>query len=156
MAHVLTATDSTALHELASQLRVDSILTSTTAGSGHLSSSMSAADLMAVLLARHLRYDWQHPDDQRNDHLMFSKGHASPLLYAMFAAAGAVSEDAPLTGFRRSGSRLQPQPCPARAPLRRHRGADHGSDLGGRREAHRRRLRSLHARSRRPGQAGEA
>jgi transketolase len=41
---------------------------------------MSAADLMAVLLARHLRYDWQLPDDPRNDHLIFSKGHASPLL----------------------------------------------------------------------------
>lgn len=109
---MLTATDSTTLHELASQLRVDSILTSTAAGSGHPSSSMSAADLMAVLLARHLRYDWQHPDDPRNDHLIFSKGHASPLLYAMFAAAGAISENELLTGFRRAGSRLQGHPTP--------------------------------------------
>ena len=54
---------------------------------------MSAADLMAVLLARHLRYDWQRPDDPANDHLIFSKGHASPLLYSMFKAAGVVSDD---------------------------------------------------------------
>ena len=47
--------------------------------SGHPTSSMSAADLMAVLLAKHLRYDFDDPDDPRNDHLVFSKGHASPL-----------------------------------------------------------------------------
>src|ERR1700722_4746479 len=77
--------------ELAQQLRVDSIRCSTQAGSGHPTSSMSAADLMAVLLARHLRYDWQHPEHPANDHLIFSKGHASPLLYSMFKAAGVVS-----------------------------------------------------------------
>ena len=49
------------IRELAAQLRVDSIRCSTAAGSGHPTSSMSAADLMAVLLARHLRYDWQRP-----------------------------------------------------------------------------------------------
>jgi transketolase len=109
----MTATpDTAALHELATQLRVDSILASTAAGSGHPSSSMSAADVMAVLLARYLRYDWQHPDDPRNDHLIFSKGHASPLLYAMFAAAGAIDEEELLTGFRRFGSRLQGHPTP--------------------------------------------
>jgi transketolase len=109
---MLATTDATTLRELAGQLRIDSILTSTAAGSGHPSSSMSAADLMAVLLARHLRYDWQHPDDPRNDHLIFSKGHASPLLYSMFAAAGAIGEEELLTGFRRAGSRLQGHPTP--------------------------------------------
>jgi transketolase len=49
--------------ELAQQLRVDSFRCSTPAGSGHPTSSMSAADVMAVLLARHLRYDWQRPDE---------------------------------------------------------------------------------------------
>jgi transketolase len=107
-----TSLSISAVQALATQLRVDSILCSTAAGSGHPSSSMSAADLMAVLLSRHLRYDWQHPDDPRNDHLIFSKGHASPLLYAMFAAAGAISEDELLTGFRRIGSRLQGHPTP--------------------------------------------
>ena len=72
------------VHELAQQLRVDSVRCSTAAGSGHPTSSMSAADLMAVLMTRHLRYDWQRPDEPSNDHLIFSKGHASPLLYSMF------------------------------------------------------------------------
>jgi len=53
--------------ELAQQLRVDSIRCSTAAGSGHPTSSMSAADVMAVLLARYLRYDWERPDDPAND-----------------------------------------------------------------------------------------
>jgi len=100
------------LTSLAAQLRVDSILCSTAAGSGHPTSSMSAADLMAVLLSRHLRYDWARPDDARNDHLIFSKGHASPLLYSMFVAAGVVDEDELLAGFRRAGSRLQGHPTP--------------------------------------------
>jgi transketolase len=100
------------VRELAQQLRVDSIRCSTAAGSGHPTSSMSAADLMAVLLARHLRYDWQRPDDPANDHLIFSKGHASPLLYSMFKAAGVVSDDELVNGYRRFGSRLEGHPTP--------------------------------------------
>ena len=98
--------------ELAAQLRVDSIRCSTAAGSGHPTSSMSAADLMAVLMARYLRYDWQRPDDPANDHLIFSKGHASPLLYSMFKAAGVVSDEELITGYRRFGSRLEGHPTP--------------------------------------------
>jgi transketolase len=98
--------------ELAQQLRVDSIRCSTAAGSGHPTSSMSAADVMAVLLARHLRYDWQRPDDPANDHLIFSKGHASPLLYSMFKAAGVVSDDELVSRYRRFGSRLEGHPTP--------------------------------------------
>ena len=100
------------VHELAQQLRVDSIRSSTAAGSGHPTSSMSAADLMAVLLARHFRYDWERPDDPANDHLIFSKGHASPLLYSMFKAAGVVSDDELINGYRRFGSPLQGHPTP--------------------------------------------
>ena len=100
------------LSELAQQLRVDSIRCSTAAGSGHPTSAMSAADLMAVLLARHLRYDWDSPAEPGNDHLIFSKGHASPLLYAMFKAAGAITDQELVTGFRRFGSQLQGHPTP--------------------------------------------
>ncbi len=75
------------LHELAQQLRVDSIRCSTEAGSGHPTSSMSAADLMAVLMSESLRYDFDNPQTPNNDHLIFSKGHASPLLYSMYKAA---------------------------------------------------------------------
>jgi transketolase len=98
--------------ELAQQLRVDSIRSSTEAGSGHPTSSMSAADLMAVLLARHLRYDWQDPERPGNDHLIFSKGHASPLLYSMFKAAGVVSDDELIHQYRQFGSRLAGHPTP--------------------------------------------
>jgi transketolase len=97
--------------ELGQQLRVDSVRSSSAAGSGHPTSSMSAADLMAVLMAKYLHYDFDHPDDPRNDHLIFSKGHASPLLYAMYKAAGAISDDEMLT-FRRFGSRLEGHPTP--------------------------------------------
>src|SRR2546427_4150102 len=97
--------------ELARQLRIDSIRCSTAAGSGHPTSSLSAADLMAVLLAGHLRYDFAHPDDPANDHLIFSKGHASPLVYAVFKAAGAISDDELMT-FRKFGSKLEGHPTP--------------------------------------------
>ncbi|MGD3111365.1 transketolase [Streptomyces sp. YGL11-2] len=100
------------IFELAQQLRVDSVRASTAAGSGHPTSSLSAADLMAVLMARHLRYDWDAPDNPAGDHLIFSKGHASPLLYAMFKAAGAVSDDELMTTYRRFGHRLQGHPTP--------------------------------------------
>jgi transketolase len=98
--------------ELGQQLRVDSIRSSAVTKSGHPTSSMSAADLMAVLLAKYLRYDFARPDDPHNDHLIFSKGHASPLLYSMFKAAGAI-DDEELLSFRTFGSRLQGHPTPA-------------------------------------------
>jgi transketolase len=100
------------VRELAAQLRVDSIRCSTEAGSGHPTSSMSAADLMAVLVTRHFRYDWQRPDDPANDHLIFSKGHASPLLYSLFKAVGVISDDELMTGYRQFGSRLEGHPTP--------------------------------------------
>jgi transketolase len=104
-------TDPAALRELAAQLRVDSIRASTAAGSGHPTSSMSAADLLAVLLADHLRYDFDEPGNPANDHLIFSKGHASPLLYSVYKAAGAISLD-DLLSFRRFGSRFEGHPTP--------------------------------------------
>ncbi len=99
------------IHQLAQRLRIDSIRAADAASSGHPTSSMSAADLMAVLMARHLRYDYDAPENPNNDHLIFSKGHASPLVYAMFAAAGAITDEELLT-FRRFGSRLEGHPTP--------------------------------------------
>src|ERR671928_2258801 len=98
--------------ELGQQLRVDSIRAAAVTKSGHPTSSMSAADLMAVLLAKYPRYDFDDPDNPANDHLVFSKGHASPLLYSLYKAAGAVSDEELLT-FRVFGSRLQGHPTPA-------------------------------------------
>jgi transketolase len=97
--------------ELAQQLRVDSIRSSDAGGSGHPTSSMSAADLMAVLLDGHLRLDFDDPTGPARDHLVFSKGHASPLLYSMFKAAGAISDEE-LLSFRKLGSRLEGHPTP--------------------------------------------
>jgi transketolase len=112
MATASRASTQVDLHrELARQLRADSIRCSTAAGSGHPTSSLSAADLIAVLLASHLRYDWSKPKDPANDHLIFSKGHASPLYYAMLRAAGAI-DDAELMTFRKLGSRLEGHPTP--------------------------------------------
>lgn len=101
--------------ELGQQLRVDSIRCSTAGGSGHPTSSMSAADLIAVLLDGHLTLDFAHPEDPRNDHLIFSKGHASPLYYSMLKAAGAI-DDAELLTFRKLDSRLEGHPTPRIPP----------------------------------------
>jgi transketolase len=107
--HVMT--DHDLWRELGQQLRVDSIRSSSAAGSGHPTSSMSAADLMAVLMAKHLHYDFNAPKDPNNDHLIFSKGHASPLVYAIYKAAGGISDDEMLT-FRKLGSRIEGHPTP--------------------------------------------
>src|SRR4051794_22577125 len=102
--------------ELAAQLRVDSIRCTTAAGSGHPTSSLSAADLMAVLMSKYLRFDWGDPRAANNDRLIFSKGHACPLLYAMFKAAGAISDEE-LLSLRQPGSRLEGHPNPRVLPL---------------------------------------
>jgi transketolase len=108
----MTTAQAGVIGNLAAQLRVDSIRCSTQAGSGHPTSSLSAADLMAVLLERHLRYDWDQPSLPANDHLIFSKGHASPLLYSMYRAVGVVDEDELINTYRQFGSRLQGHPTP--------------------------------------------
>src|SRR5215216_5642003 len=97
--------------ELGQQLRVDAVRASAKAASGHPTSSMSAADLAAVLLAEHLRYDFDNPKNPANDRLVFSKGHASPLVYGLFRAAGAIDEDEFMT-YRQYGSRLEGHPTP--------------------------------------------
>jgi transketolase len=98
-------------HELGQQLRVDSVRAAAATSSGHPTSSMSAADLMAVLIDKYLRYDFGAPESPANDHLIFSKGHASPLLYSIYRAVGAITEDELLT-FREMGSRLEGHPTP--------------------------------------------
>jgi transketolase len=97
--------------ELGQQLRVDSIRPAASAKSGHPSSGMSAADLMAVLLAKYLRYDFDNPKDPANDRLVFSKGHASTLLYAMLRAAGAISDEELMT-YRQFDSIFEGHPTP--------------------------------------------
>src|ERR1700751_5684980 len=72
---------------------------------------MSAPDLMAVLLAKYYRYDFDKPKDPANDRLVFSKGHASALLYAMYKAAGVISDEELLT-YREFSSVFAGHPPP--------------------------------------------
>src|SRR3954464_497557 len=103
--------DAEHLRELGQQLRVDSIRCAAAAKSGHPSSGMSAADLMAVLLANYLRYDFDQPHDPHNDRLVFSKGHPSTLVYAMYRAAGVISDEELMT-YRQFGSIFEGHPTP--------------------------------------------
>jgi transketolase len=100
------------LERIARQMRHHILVSTTGAGSGHPTSSLSAADLMAGLLFGDIfRYDIQNPGHPNNDRLIFSKGHASPLLYALWAAAGVLSAD-DLQTYRRFGSPLEGHPTP--------------------------------------------
>ena len=98
-------------NELAAQFAVDSIRASTAAGSGHPTSSMSAAHLLAVLYADHLRYDVSDPKSRANDRFVLSKGHASPLMFSVLKAIGAISDEQ-LLSFRKFGSPVQGHPVP--------------------------------------------
>lgn len=97
--------------ELAKLIRYYILVSTTKAGSGHPTSSLSATDLMAVLFfGGFFRADLNKPDYFNNDRLIFSKGHAAPLLYALYAATGKVSEKELLT-LRKFGSNLEGHPA---------------------------------------------
>src|SRR5215213_4085292 len=98
-------------NELAAQLAVDSIRSSTAAASGHPTSSMSAAHLLSVLYSSHLRYDVGDPKARYNDRFVLSKGHASPLMFSVLKAIGAISDEQ-LLSFRRFGSPVEGHPVP--------------------------------------------
>ena len=99
-------------NELAAQLGIDSIRSTTSAGSGHPTSSLSAAHLVAVLFADHLRTDVADPRSPANDRFVLSKGHAAPVLYAALKALGAI-DDEMLLSLRTFGSPIQGHPAPA-------------------------------------------
>jgi transketolase len=107
----MASMDPNELRELGQQFRVDSIRPAAVAKSGHPTSGMSAADLMAVLVANHLHYDYDNPKNPPNDRLIFSKGHASTLYYAILRAVGAITDDELLT-YRKFGSMLEGHPTP--------------------------------------------
>ena len=103
------------LLELARLLRYYSLTSTTEAGSGHPTTCLSAADLMAVFMGKYYHYDFKKPDKNSNDRLIFSKGHAAPLLYAMYTAAGAIDEKELMT-LRKHESRLAGHPVPDLLP----------------------------------------
>jgi transketolase len=101
------------LIKLATLVRYYILACSTQAGSGHPTSSLSATELMVVLLFGGIfRYNVENPNHPNNDRLIFSKGHASPLLYGLWAAAGRLTEEE-LTGYRTFGSVLEGHPTVA-------------------------------------------
>ena len=101
------------LKKLAALIRYYILIMTTHAGSGHPTSSLSATELMACLLFGGIfRFDVGHPKSPNNDRLIFSKGHASPLFYALWAAAGELSEEDLLT-YRTFGSPLEGHPTVA-------------------------------------------
>lgn len=108
------AAPSPASHEdlaaLARVIRRHCLVATTRAGSGHPTSSLSAADLLcALFFGGAFRYDLDAPDNPNNDRLIFSKGHASPLFYALWAVAGKIPPEEMAT-YRQFGSRLQGHP----------------------------------------------
>lgn len=101
-----------ALQDLSRLVRHHILVSTTEAASGHPTSSLSAADLMTALFFKYLRADLDRPEHPNNDRVILSKGHAAPLLYALYAAAGVLTE-ADLKTLRKLGSPLQGHPTPA-------------------------------------------
>jgi transketolase len=99
------------LHNLATQLRIDSIRATSTAGSGHPTTCLSAAEIVAALFFAEMRFDPHDPAHPEADRFVLSKGHAAPLLYAAWAAAGAYPREQLLT-LRRLSSDLEGHPTP--------------------------------------------
>jgi transketolase len=101
--------DDASLQKLFSLIRYYILTITTHAGSGHPTSSLSAVELMTVLFFKYLRYDLTNPKHAGNDRVIFSKGHASPLYYALYAAGGVLSEK-DLAGYRTFDSVLEGHP----------------------------------------------
>src|SRR5919201_1667873 len=99
------------LYEIATQLRIDSVESTTAAGSGHPTSCASMAEIMAVLFFRVMRYDPAAPRSPSSDAFVLSKGHAAPILYAVWAEAGAFPRERLLT-LRELNSDLEGHPTP--------------------------------------------
>src|SRR5688572_14232879 len=100
-----------ALHNIATQLRIDSIRSTSEAGSGHPTTCMSAAEIVATLFFAEMRYDPADPRNPYNDRFVLSKGHAAPILYAAWAEAGLFPRDEVLK-LRQIGSDLEGHPTP--------------------------------------------
>ncbi len=100
------------LQEFSKLVRHHILVSTTEAASGHPTSSLSATDLMTALFFKYLRADLDRPEHPNNDRVLFSKGHAAPLLYALYAAAGMLTE-AEMKTLRKLGSPLQGHPTPA-------------------------------------------
>jgi len=100
-----------ALQRIATRLRIHSLRMTTQAGSGHPTTCLSAADLAACLFFNEMRFDPQRPNDPAADEFVLSKGHAAPLLWALYAEAGIIPLAA-LLDLRKFTSDLEGHPTP--------------------------------------------
>src|ERR1051325_1762261 len=100
-----------ALHNLATELRIESIRSTSEAASGHPTSCMSMAEIMAALFFAEMRFDPHAPHNPDADRFVLSKGHASPILDAAWAEAGAFDRSE-LLKLRTLGSDLEGHPTP--------------------------------------------
>src|SRR4029453_17301838 len=100
-----------ALKNIATRLRIDSIRATSESGTGHPTSCMSMADIMAALFFAEMRFDPKDPKNPYSDRFVLSKGHAAPILYAAWAEAGAFDRSEPLK-VREISSALGGHPTP--------------------------------------------
>jgi transketolase len=107
----MTSTSLQALHNVATQLRIDSIRATTESGTGHPTSCMSAAEIVATLFFSEMRFDPKDPHNPYNDRFVLSKGHAAPILYAAWAEVGLFPREE-LLKLRQIGSDLEGHPTP--------------------------------------------
>src|SRR5258705_5939754 len=108
---VQTSSRVNALKNIATRLRIDSVISTSEAGSGHPTTCCSAAEIVAALFFSEMRYDPKDPRNPSSDRFVLSKGHAAPILYSAWAEAGVISRDAVLT-LRRIDSDLEGHPTP--------------------------------------------
>ena len=99
----------TDLPKVLKQIQANILLSTTAAGSGHPSSSLSAAQIMTAIFFTKMKFDINNPKNINNDKLIFSKGHASPLYFSLYRACGVISQDELMT-YRKFGSRLEGHP----------------------------------------------
>src|SRR5215208_4479497 len=107
----MAATSEAALRNIATRLRIDSVASTSKAGSGHPTTCLSAADIMAVLFFAEMHFDPKNPRNPDNDRFVLSKGHAAPILYAAWAEAGLFPREE-LLKLRRIDSDLEGHPTP--------------------------------------------
>ena len=107
----MAPTSVSALRNVATRLRIDSIRATSEAGSGHPTTCMSAAEIVAALFFSEMRFDPKDPQNPDNDRFVLSKGHAAPILYAAWAEAGLFPREELLT-LRRIDSDLEGHPTP--------------------------------------------
>ncbi len=100
-----------ALKNVATRLRIDSLRSTSEAGSGHPTTCCSMADFTAALFFAEMRFDPKDPHNTDADRLVLSKGHAAPILYAAWAEAGAFDR-AELMNLRKIDSDLEGHPTP--------------------------------------------